>query len=166
MSILKYLFLIVSFILFSGCASSQINYDEKSKILSLKINEQLTKTVKFKSPIYRNYGGQCIRSSYVLLEKNLEKYGLVYIRHIEIANECEWNGLPSGYLKKSINSIYKEKILELINKENIGNYEFSKYLLSNNKEISVIEIWGASGDTFIIDSKGILSLEIKKELSK
>lgn len=158
------LIICVSLIL-GGCSSALVNYDNETKILSLKVNKEKNKTLKFNEPTYKANFGQCIENSYYVVEP-LPKYGNIYIEHIRMNSSCYWNGLPQGYLISFLKKVYKVDDIKRISKENIYQYELSTYKVNDKFDIKIILAWGPSQNTFIVDEKGIFTEELIKELKK
>lgn len=153
-------------IMFNGCATQLVTYNKDTKIVSFKIDEKKRKELKLNHPIHNSRGGQCIQNHFVLVEKNIPKYGHIFIEHIEIAMKCQWNGLAEGYFVNYMKKYFKVKEVKKLNSIKVENYEFSTYLLDNYKKIQMIELWGTSQNTFIFDEKGIFSNELKNTLLK
>ncbi len=152
----------------SGCATQLVQYQEDKNLLSLKINDEKIKNIQFNNPYYTNNLGYCIQKDFIVSESGLSKYkGLIHVQHTQLKTECTWLGLPEGFVVQSIKKYTKADSIKRIKEEKIGQYIFSKFQTNkNNKKRTtyLIEIWGANQNTFIIDTKGDLYKDIKKDL--
>ena len=152
-------------LIFVGCASTQlVTYDDTSKNLSLKINNELRKDLKFAYPKYQHIGNACFEKSFILSETSLPQYGTIVVHHQKIKSNCGWNGLPSGYVIRNIKNWFKTDNLKRLNKTKINNYVFSDFLVNDYKKITLVELWGSKENTFLIDQKGKFAKELLSEL--
>ncbi|MEA2019785.1 MAG: hypothetical protein U9N59_15200 [Campylobacterota bacterium] len=146
-----------------------VKYDNEVKTLSLKLKDDKTFDIKLHNPNYRSFGGQCIQNKYRLIEAKHPEYGYLYIDHIALKSACGWNGLPSGYFEQMAKRIFKAEDVKKLSTTKVGNYEFTEYqAYVKGKEmiVSIIEIWGAKQNTFIIDPDKKLTKELKAALEK
>ncbi len=61
---------IVVGILFSGCGRSTVEYENKTQMVSLKINDEKNFNLHLNNPIYKSYSGYCIHKQYSLEDKS------------------------------------------------------------------------------------------------
>ena len=166
MKVIKKLFLTVLPLVFVGCSSSLVQYNEINNNLALKVNESKKVSNQFNNPAYQSFSDQCTKSYYIL-ESSLAKYGTLYVRNLKLnSTKCYWNGLPEGFVTGNMKDIYNVQSVKRLKSEKVKNYEFIPFLLSNNMEVTVIEIWENDSNTFIFDETGVLTKELKQLLNK
>ncbi len=149
----------------SGCAGQLVQYETDSKMLSLRIKDKVRHEVKFVDPKYLPYGGQCSDGDFTLVEHNIPKYGTLLIQHLGVKGGCAWHQSPTGYFVDTMKRAFKAKEAKLLNKKNMNQYTFFEYRLDDRINVSLIELWGARENTFIIDSDGVLSKELQEKLA-
>ncbi len=102
--------------------------------------------------------------SYVIHAYTL-KTSSIYLEYINLDSLSSWNGLSRGFYTK----LLKEKLkinLELLERVEIGNYEFSTYKVDGQFILHLIFIWEVNKDIFILDTKGKLYKELLQSLKK
>lgn len=162
--------IILASIILTGCGVPLVQYDNKVKTLSLKVAEEKTYDVNFDKPSFADYGtNQCVQKNYRISEAKHPKYGYLYVKHTSLKSRCAWNGLVSGYFEDFAKRVFKATNVKKLDTVKNGNYEFTKYnadVKGKNMNITIVEVWGGNGNTFIIDVKGILTEEIKQALNE
>lgn len=83
------------------------------------------------------------------------KTDTIYMEYINLDISSSWNGLSRGYYEKILKDKLKIK-LELLERVEIGNYEFSTYKVDEQFILHLIFIWETGKDIFILDTKGEL----------
>ena len=87
----------------------------------------------------------------------------IFIEYINLDSFSSWNGLSRGYFEDLLKN--KLKItLDLQERVDIKNYEFSTYKVNSSFIIHLIYIYEGSTDVFILDTKGKLFKELLKSL--
>lgn len=148
-------------VLFSACSVDNFvlyNYktlDNNKNIVSFDFNGNI-KRVEFLNPKYNNQYSDCSIDTYTLSEESKE-YGKLFIENIRLDNNCQWNGLASGYFVYEFKNRNKYKSFKLVSRFLKSNFEVSTYLVDNEKYVDIIDIFSVNTNTLIIDSKGKLA---------
>lgn len=82
----------------------------------------------------------------------------IFLEFIHLDSFSSWNGLSRGFYEKLLRDRLKIK-LELLERIDIDNYEFSTYRVDDNFILHLIFIWEVNKDIFILDTKGQLYKE-------
>ena len=150
--------------LFIGCATQTATFNNKTKLLTINIDHKNKKELLFTTPIVNNNGGHCILNHFAVAQRDVPQYGDIFVEHISIDTNCEWNGLAEGYFSEYMKKYFNIKSVKKLDIKKIGKFEFSTYLLDNYLKIKMIEIWGPKENTFIFDKLGFFSDELEKTL--
>lgn len=100
--------------------------------------------------------------SYVIHAYTL-KTSSIYLEYINLDSFSSWNGLSRGFYEKLLTDRLKVK-LELVERIEIDNYEFSTYKVDEQFILHLIFIWEVNKDIFILDTKGKLYKELLSSL--
>lgn len=156
MNYTKSFLLLTLSLFFYGCSipsstlqNNKLHFNDKKsnkKLLTLNIDKD-AKTTQF---------DKCTIDAYTINTVDKD-YGDLFIENIDLKSNCDWDGLGRGqfiyYFKKNM----KIDHMKLIKRIDIGNYEFSQYLLDNRCTVNIIYIWGSTKSTFILDKSGKLT---------
>lgn len=148
---MKLLFIIFISVFFSSCISSN-NIDIQKDFSSLQNNKKFT--VDF-----------CSDSSFINnIKTNI--YGDLFIENISLNNNCQWNGLSRGFFEDLFRKSLNIKKLQIIERFNFSNIEFTTYLVDDKFYVNLIYQYLFNKDIFILDYKGIYSEEKIKIFNK
>lgn len=90
----------------------------------------------------------------------------LFLEFIKVHSDSTWNGQPRSLYESFIKSELKLKSLEILEREDIGNYEFTTYRVNNSFILHMIYIWEVNKDIFILDTKGKLFSSILSQLKE
>ena len=159
---LKSIIISAFILLFSACTSNNFFYDNAKSSVSFPLN-QTNKNINLTNAKYENTFSGCSLDTYTLSDEN-SQYGKLFIEHIRLADNCQWNGLASGYFTYEFKTRMKFKSFDLADRFVKQNYEISTYKVNGEKYLSIIEIYSVGSNIFILDNSGKLSFEIIKSL--
>ena len=154
------LFLLIIFI-FSGCTN--LLFEKRAQTIHFNDTDNNIMKIKLTDHIFRHRFDNCVTDGYTIKENN-QKYGKLYIEHIELDGSCKWTGFSRGLFTDMLKRELNLGSIKLIERKEFGNYEFSKYKFNDRCVIYFIFIWQGNSSTFIIDQRGNLYNELKVRL--
>lgn len=90
----------------------------------------------------------------------------IFLEYIRLDNNASWNGQPlsiyQGFLKEKLNI----KDFELLEKEEINNYNFKTYKIDKSFILHIIYIYTSISDIIIIDTSGNLYKNLLSKLDE
>jgi len=141
----KSIYFIIILIFFSACASNNANY----------INNYLD--IEKSKKIYTS--DNCTFNSFIL-ENQSKEYGKIFVEYINLNFNCSWHGLPRSYFDDLFKEKNNIKSMNVIERLDIKNFEFTTYLIDNKYILNLIYDFSSLRETFIIDYKGVLFTEM------
>lgn len=159
--------LLLTFLLFffTACTAQSYNYHSQTQTLHFKTDTQSTYKIALEDPKRVYTHDVCTNFSYTL-EDNSKNYGALFLEHISLDNDCKYNGLAMGFFTYEFQNYLKLKSFKKVESQSFANYEFTTYEVNGSSYISFIHQYQALSDTFIIDYKGQLSLELIRQFDK
>ena len=124
--------------------------------LIFKINSDL-----FYEYAIENYETNTRHDSYVLDAYTL-KSDEIFLEHIHVDNDVEWEGLPSSIYTSFLKEQLKFKNMEVLEKFEYDGFDFITYKLDNHFILNFIYIYEINKDTFILDVKSNLYTKLLK----
>lgn len=146
----KYIYFILIILFFNACTST--TYNSISKYIDIK-NENKQFTID-----------SCTLNSYILNTNN--EYGNIFIEHISLNSTCKWNGFQRSYFDDLFKQNTHIKTMVALERIDLGNYEFSTYLINDKYIMNLIYDFSFSENTFTIDYKGLLFNKMIKQYNK
>lgn len=138
----------------TGCASiySAFNYSKKDKVTQFQISKEIKYKYKVEDARYKIKPERCVDDAFTLEVKALKSD--LMIEHIGLNFDCSWYGLPrsmyTGFIKDKINA----QRMELIQRIEINEYEFSIFKTDKHCIIYLLSISQNKNTTFIVDKTG------------
>jgi hypothetical protein len=84
------------------------------------------------------------------------KNAQIHFEFIRTDEDISWNGLSRSFYESLLQKELQCKHFELMNREEIGHYEFSTYLIDHRYTVHLIYIWEMQKEMFIVDTCGHL----------
>ena len=136
---MKFIFLLFIIFFFNGC-----NFPK---------NESLENNYPFVNQKKMFTFDSCTNFSYVSnVENNID--GKLFIEYINLDNNCKWNGFQRGYFEYLFKSTLKIKNMNVIERIDYKNYEFTTYIIDNKYYLNLVYSYTVYEDWFIIDYDG------------
>lgn len=155
----RFIFLVLLALFFSSCSALSYSYNNKSHELVFNVSNDTSYTVKLYNPSVTPQFDGCSSFSYTLHDKS-PAWGKLFIEHIDLHSNCQFNSETSGIFLYEFKENLKLKHFEPIEVKQYKNYEFYTYKINDVEYINFIYIFSPFTFTFIIDQKGVLSQEI------
>lgn len=147
--------LFICAILLLGCQTSYkpvFSYDLKLQRLDFQIDAKTEFQLKVHSFKYQPRHSNKVINAFTLMDD----INSITIEHIHLGPDNDWTGLPrsvyEGFMKQRLNIKY----LEVLSREDFGNYEFTTYKVNKKHLLYFVYIWESNKNTFIYDAKGLL----------
>lgn len=161
----KLLFLLLCAFLFSACSVATYSYNDKGKNLIFKKAKDNLHFVQLSNPKVTATFDSCSLFSYTL-QDNSSLYGKIFIEHINLQSDCQFNGDSLGFLLYEFKENLKLKSFKQLEFIKYNNYEFYTYKINDEKIVNFIFIFSVLEDTFIIDYEGKLYQEVVKQFDE
>lgn len=158
----RLVFLVLLALFFSSCSAISFSYNNKSHELVFNISKDNVYTAKLFNPCVTPQFDACSSFSYTLHDKS-SSWGKLFIEHIDLNSNCQFNSETSGLFLYEYKENLKLNAFELIEVKQHKNYEFYTYKINDLEYINFIYIFSPFAFTFIIDQKGILSQEVLQQ---
>lgn len=158
------IFIFVSSLFLSGCATSTYTTKDDKIFLNYPNTNKTLITLKFDTNNIEYNNSSCTMNPYTA-KQNFNNFGDISIEHIPLNINCEWHGLSRGFYESFIQEKVKFSSMKLIKRFDIENYEFSQYQIDKKYLLNLIFIWDANESTFILDSSGKLTASLLDKLS-
>lgn len=158
----RLVFLVLLALFFSSCSAISFSYNNKSHELVFNISKDSVYTAKLFNPSVTPQFDACSSFSYTLHDKS-SSWGKLFIEHIDLNSNCQFNSETSGLFLYEYKENLKLNAFELIEVKQHKNYEFYTYKINDLEYINFIYIFSPFAFTFIIDQKGILSQEVLQQ---
>lgn len=158
----RLVFLVLLALFFSSCSAISFSYNNKSHELVFNISKDNVYTAKLFNPSVTPQFDACSSFSYILHDKS-SSWGKLFIEHIDLNSNCQFNSETSGLFLYEYKENLKLNAFELIELKQHKNYEFYTYKINDLEYINFIYIFSPFAFTFIIDQKGILSQEVLQQ---
>lgn len=143
----KFIIYLLVFIFFTGCSFSKYRTNEISEIGNIQENQ------------IKNTFSNCSNDTFIA-NINHKKYGRLFIENIDLNFDCTWNGLERGYFEDLFEENLNLHNIEIIERIDYKNYEFTSYLIDDKYYLNLIYKFAALKDIFILDYEGKLSKEL------
>jgi len=157
---IKSLYILLMTLFFAACSSIvPYNYSTKKDELKFKISDNNYLTKKLNNPEYISTFDTCTNKSYLLKEKRY------FVEYISLENNCNWNGLASGYFEREFKSKLKLKSMKALERIDIKNYSFATFKIDDKYSLNTITMYIGFTDIFIIDFEGELYNELLVKLN-
>lgn len=108
-----------------------------------------------------NYETKTRHDSYVLDAYTL-KTDEIFLEHIHVDNDVDWEGLPSSVYTSFLKEQLKFKNMEVLEKFEYDGFDFITYKIDNHFILNFIYIYEINKDTFILDVKSNLYTNLLK----
>ena len=118
--------------------------------LKFKIDSELYYTYKLD-----NYETNTRHDSYSIDSYTLKSKDL-FIEYIYLDEDASWNGSASSLFYNLMKERLAIKSMEIIERKEFGNYEFTSYNIDDKYIVNLIYIYEVNKDIFIIDTKSEL----------
>ncbi|MGA1933395.1 hypothetical protein ACH5BF_11885 [Arcobacter sp. YIC-464] len=109
-----------------------------------------------------NYETKTRHDSYVLDAYTL-KTDAVFLEHIHIDNDVQWEGLPSSIYISFLKDSLRIKQMDVLEKIEFDGFDFITYKIDNHFILNFIYIYEINKDTFILDVKSELYTNLLKK---
>ena len=148
---MKYIYLIGVVFFFNACSAT--NYNSITNYIDLKKErKQFTNST-------------CSFNSFII-NSQTPKYGKIFIEHVELNNNCEWNGFSRSYFDNLFKEKTHVKSMVAVERVDFENFEFSTYLINDKYILNLISEFSGSKSVFTLDYKGLLFNEMIKKFDK
>lgn len=147
---MKFIFLAFLIFFFNGC--------------NLAKNSQVENVYPLKSGNKMMTFDGCTNFSYISKIDNNEKEKM-FVEYINLNRECHWNGLQRGYFEYLFKLTLKLKDLEVLERIDYENYEFTTYIIDKKYYLNLIYIYNVYEDYFIVDYTGNYAYDLMKKFS-
>lgn len=159
---MKYYILLLIIFLFSGCTN--LLFETKNNVFSLNSYDAKLLKIELTNPVFKHRFDSCVYSGYTINDNNKE-YGELFIEHIGLKDDCQWNGLSRSFYEFFIKQKLSIKRMKLLQRVDLENYEFSKYLIDGKCNLYLIFIYQGNSVTFLIDQEGKLYRDVLKKFN-
>lgn len=141
-------------IFIGGCSTfySSFNYYKDKGEVKFQTSKENVFIYKVENPKYNDKFSRCVMDAYTLETKILNS--ALIIEHISLYSDCSWNGLARSMYTYFIKKTIKSTSMELVDRIEINEYEFSIYKTDKNCILYLISIYGINDNTFIVDKNG------------
>lgn len=147
---MKFIFLAFLIFFLNGC--------------NLAKNNQVENVYPLKSGNKMMTFDSCANFSYISRIDNNEKEKM-FVEYINLNRECNWNGLQRGYFEYLFKSTLKLKDVEIVERIDYKNYEFTTYIIDKKYYLNLIYIYNVYEDYFIVDYTGNYAYDLMKKFS-
>lgn len=157
--------LLISLSIFLFCVSSAVSdpYIKAQKQLTFKVPSSSSYTIRLNAPQQQINHDACSLYSYTLKDTT-GKYGSLFMEHINLQSNCSYNGDALGYFMYEFKDILKLKSLKKIDQALYKNLELFTYKVNDTSYVNIIHTFKTFEDTFIVDYKGTLYTELRKQI--
>lgn len=156
-------FLPLLILLMGGCSSDMYQFDNNTLLLHSKKDQVSITQIPLKKEKIQHNLTSCVFDSFVIKDQ-FEKYGTLYIESVDLDHGCSWNGMANGYWEELFRDNEKIKSMEMVDRFDIGHYEFSQHRIDGKYKVNFIYLWGVSESLIIIDTQGVLTAELLQKL--
>jgi hypothetical protein len=90
----------------------------------------------------------------------------IFLESVILNSNSTWSGQARSLYENFLKSELKLKSLNILNREDIGNYEFTTYKVNDSFILHLIYIWNSNQNIFIIDTNGKLFSTLLSQLKE
>lgn len=147
-------FVILIASLFTGCLGtySSFKYSKKDETAQFYVSKEKAYEYKIEDVKYKDKLERCVMDAYTVQAQTLGSN--LMIEHISLDTSCGWRGLPRSMFSGFVKSKIKSDTMELQDRTEVNEYEFSMFKTSNNCIVYLITISQMQDTTFIVDNTG------------
>jgi hypothetical protein len=149
------LFLLITALFFSSCASLNYTYNTAQKSLDFRLDKEKPYHVVLQNPTLQPQFDACSSYSYTLKDDSAE-FGKLFIEHISLHSNCQFNAQSLGFFLYEFKEQLKLKKFTKLLEQLHGNYEFLTYKINDTSVVNFIFIYSSFDYTFIVDYEGKL----------
>ncbi|RXI35951.1 hypothetical protein CRU99_13710, partial [Malaciobacter mytili] len=140
------------------------SFSYKQNNIKFKVDSKEILSFSLNNFIYEPRANQYLQEGYTLKVQDNEFD--FFLEYIHLSTQSKWNGQARSFYEDFFKEKLKLKSFKLLNRFEEKNYEFSTYLVNEDKIIQLIYIWDVYKDTFIFDKNGKLFNSLATKLNK
>lgn len=161
----KFILIIIAFFLVA-CNDIEDNssFSYKQNNIKFKVDSKEILSFSLNNFIYEPRANQYLQEGYTLKVQDNEFD--FFLEYIHLSTQSKWNGQARSFYEDFFKEKLELKSFKLLNRFEEKNYEFSTYLVNEDKIIQLIYIWDVYKDTFIFDKNGKLFNSLATKLNK
>ncbi len=162
--LIKNFLLLFTILFFLGCQSEHkplFTYKQDKQQLLFQIDQKMQFQLTARSFKYQLRHGQNVFKAFTLYDD----INAIFIEHVQLSPNGGWNGQPRSVYRNFIKEKLRIKSMEVLDRQEMGNYEFTTYKINNKYVLYFVYIWESQRDTFIYDAKGLLYNKLIKKLN-